>query len=193
MKLYVVCTHYNRLIEAILLSTLNVHLLCRKSKHILLNNSYLLPDLAPWWNLSGSNYPCREQFSMVTKCPSQWSSTVIGKKNSDSYLPQVVRHPGSGCTEVHDDATIASFFSYSRVNKIVLNVILPSIKYLGLRERNQTSTCLVNCQISAVGCFCKILSIHKKIFYVTAFIDSLQQKGISKYRTQRDRGRMQDF
>ena len=25
MKLYVVCTHYNRLIEAILMSTLNIH------------------------------------------------------------------------------------------------------------------------------------------------------------------------
>ena len=27
----------------------------------------LLPDLAPWLTLSGSNYPCVEQFSMVPK------------------------------------------------------------------------------------------------------------------------------
>ena len=32
MKLYVVCTHKNRLIEAILMSTLNKQLLCRESK-----------------------------------------------------------------------------------------------------------------------------------------------------------------
>ena len=30
-----------------------------------LNYRYLLPDLAPWLTLSGSNYPCLEQFSMA--------------------------------------------------------------------------------------------------------------------------------
>ena len=30
-KLYVVCTHYNRIEEAILMSTLNIQLLCRRS------------------------------------------------------------------------------------------------------------------------------------------------------------------
>ena len=32
MELYVVCTHWNRLIEAILMSTLNMQSLCRKPK-----------------------------------------------------------------------------------------------------------------------------------------------------------------
>ena len=32
IKLYVVCVHKNRLIEAILMSTLNIQLLCRQSK-----------------------------------------------------------------------------------------------------------------------------------------------------------------
>ena len=32
MELYVVCSHQNRLIEAILMSTLNIQSLCRKSK-----------------------------------------------------------------------------------------------------------------------------------------------------------------
>ena len=32
MDLYVVCTHQNRLIEAILMSALNIQSLCRKSK-----------------------------------------------------------------------------------------------------------------------------------------------------------------
>ena len=32
VKLYDVCTHYNCLIEAILMSTLNIQSLCRKSK-----------------------------------------------------------------------------------------------------------------------------------------------------------------
>ena len=49
-----------RLIEAILMSTPNIQLLWRKYR-------YLLPDLAPWLTLSGSNYPCLEQLSMVPK------------------------------------------------------------------------------------------------------------------------------
>ena len=32
-----------------------------------LNYRYLLSGLAPWLTLSGSNYPCLEQFSMVLK------------------------------------------------------------------------------------------------------------------------------
>ena len=32
-----------------------------------LNYRYLLPDLAPWLTLSGSNYLCLDQFSMVPK------------------------------------------------------------------------------------------------------------------------------
>ena len=32
-----------------------------------LNYRCLLPDLAPWLTISGSNYPCLELFSMVTK------------------------------------------------------------------------------------------------------------------------------
>ena len=34
---------------------------------ISLRYHYLLPDLEPWLTLSGSNYPCLEQFSMVPK------------------------------------------------------------------------------------------------------------------------------
>ena len=49
------------------MSTLNMQLLCRKSKNILLDYRYLPPDLAPWLTLSCSNYPCLEQFSMVPK------------------------------------------------------------------------------------------------------------------------------
>ena len=32
-----------------------------------LNYRYLIPHLAPWFTLSGSNYPCLEQFSMLPK------------------------------------------------------------------------------------------------------------------------------
>ena len=67
MTLYVFCTHWNRLIEAILMSTLNIKLLSRKSKTKSLNYRYLLPDLAPWLTLNGWNFPCLEQFSMVPK------------------------------------------------------------------------------------------------------------------------------
>ena len=43
----------------------------------LLNYHHLFPDLAPWLTLSGSNYSCLEQVSMVPRCSSHWSSTVL--------------------------------------------------------------------------------------------------------------------
>ena len=46
MKLYVVCSHLNHLTEVILMCTLNIQLLCKRSK-ISLNYRHLLPDLAP--------------------------------------------------------------------------------------------------------------------------------------------------
>ena len=49
------------------MSTLNIQLLCRKSRKKSQNYCYLLPDLAPCLTLSGSNYPWLEQFSMVPK------------------------------------------------------------------------------------------------------------------------------
>ena len=50
----------NRLIEAILMCTLNLPLLCTIEK-MLLNYRHLLPVLAPKLTLSGSNYPYLEQ------------------------------------------------------------------------------------------------------------------------------------
>ena len=47
MKLYVVCIHYNRLDEAILMSTLNIPLLYRISKKNSLNYRHFLPVQAP--------------------------------------------------------------------------------------------------------------------------------------------------
>ena len=67
IKVYVVCTHLNRLIEAILMSILNIQLLCRRSKKTFLYYSHLSPNLALWLTLSGSNYLCVEQISMVPK------------------------------------------------------------------------------------------------------------------------------
>ena len=45
--------------------TLNIQLLCRKSKKKSLNYRHLLLDLAPYLTLSDSNHPCLEQFSIV--------------------------------------------------------------------------------------------------------------------------------
>ena len=59
IKLYVVCTHKNRLVKAILMSAHNIPLLSRSSKKSL-NCRHLLPDLASWLTLSGSNYPYLE-------------------------------------------------------------------------------------------------------------------------------------
>ena len=38
-----------------------------KIENISINYRHLLPDLAPWLNLTGSNYPSLEQISMVQK------------------------------------------------------------------------------------------------------------------------------
>ena len=46
MELYVVLTHLNRLIEAILMSTLNIQLLCRKSKRF----PYVIAIYFPTWH-----------------------------------------------------------------------------------------------------------------------------------------------
>ena len=56
MKLYVV---------KILMSTLNIPILCRQLKNNSLNYRCLLPDLAPWLTLSGSSYLYLEQISMI--------------------------------------------------------------------------------------------------------------------------------
>ena len=48
------------------MSTLNIQLMCRKSKKVP-NYRHLLPDLAPLLTLSDSNHLCLEQFSMVPK------------------------------------------------------------------------------------------------------------------------------
>ena len=70
------------------MSTLNIQLLCRKSRKNSLNYCYLLPDLAPCLTLSGSNYPCLEQFSMVPKMfePLKFDCTIQIK------LSQVIKH-----------------------------------------------------------------------------------------------------
>ena len=46
MKLYVVGTHWNRLTEAVLMSTLNMPLINIKSPNTSLNNLHLPPNLA---------------------------------------------------------------------------------------------------------------------------------------------------
>ena len=49
------------------MSTLNIPFLYRRWKRFPLNYRHLLPGLASWLTLSGSNYPCLEQISMVPK------------------------------------------------------------------------------------------------------------------------------
>ena len=64
MKLYVVCTHKNRLIEAIDEHIQHTIIISKIGKTIL-NNIHLPPDLALWLTLSGSTYPYLEQISMI--------------------------------------------------------------------------------------------------------------------------------
>ena len=61
------CVLIRNIMEAVLMSTLNIPLLSRRSKTKSLNYRHLLPDLATWLTLSGSNYPYLEHISMVPK------------------------------------------------------------------------------------------------------------------------------
>ena len=67
MKLYVEGTHWNRLIEAILMSTLNIQLLYRRLKRFALIIHDLLNDVASGLTLNGSNYPYLKQIFMIPK------------------------------------------------------------------------------------------------------------------------------
>ena len=51
----------------ILMGTLNIPLLCRRSKKISLNYCHLLPNMTLWLTLSGSNNPYLEPFFLVLK------------------------------------------------------------------------------------------------------------------------------
>ena len=49
------------------MSTLNIQLFVENREKIPKLSLFASPDLAPCLTLSGSNYPCLEQFSMVPK------------------------------------------------------------------------------------------------------------------------------
>ena len=57
-------------------------IIVQKIENISLNYCYLLPDLAPWLTLSGSNYPCLE---WSQRCSSHWDFTVV----SEFYKTQI--------------------------------------------------------------------------------------------------------
>ena len=77
MKLYVDCS------EAILMNTLNIQLLYRRSKRFPLIIHHLLPDIAPGLILNGSYYPYLEQIFMVQKRfePSKFDCISITSKD----------------------------------------------------------------------------------------------------------------
>ena len=77
MQLYGMCTHQNRLIETILMSTRNISLFCWRSNNIAVNYRHLLPGLAPWLNLIGSNYPSLKQIPWSQRCSSHCSLTIV--------------------------------------------------------------------------------------------------------------------
>ena len=68
------------------MSTLHIQLLFRNSKNISLIYRYLLPDLAPWLTISGSNYPYLEQISMVPKMFVPLKFDCITKKQTRSTV-----------------------------------------------------------------------------------------------------------
>ena len=89
MKLCVVCTHKNRLIEAILMSTLSIQLLCRKSRKKSLNYRCLLPDLAPWLTSEARTTLVSNNFLWSQRCSSHWSSTVVFSWEMSSHTSSI--------------------------------------------------------------------------------------------------------
>ena len=57
-----------------------------------LNYRYLLPNQAPWLILSGSNYPCLEQFCMVPKMFEPSKFDCIYKRFRAFFLMDHVKH-----------------------------------------------------------------------------------------------------
>ena len=90
--LYVVCTHQNRFIEAILMSALNIQSLCCKSKGFPYINAI---SFLNWLTLSCSNYPYLEQISMGPKMfePLRFDymlSTLATSSGVSSHLKQTL-------------------------------------------------------------------------------------------------------
>ena len=74
-KLYVMLTHYNRLIETILMTTHSISLLYRWTKTSL-NYDHLLPDMAPWLTPEARTTHFSNKFPWYQRCSSHWGFTV---------------------------------------------------------------------------------------------------------------------
>ena len=85
MKLYAACTHKNCLMEAILMSTFNIQLLCRKSKIISpklslfdsWSDRYLIPHDQP--SVARTTH-ISNKCLLSQRCSSHWRSTVVSWK-----------------------------------------------------------------------------------------------------------------
>ena len=76
-------SQWNRVVGTILMSTLQTIIVYSIEK-ISLNYSYLLPDLAQWLTLSGSNYPYLEQISLL---PLQTKADTCEKNSHHENTP----------------------------------------------------------------------------------------------------------
>ena len=83
MELYVVCTHKNRLIEAILMSTLNTYNYC-------VEDLKEFPKLSPWRgdmiNPQGLELPIPRKISMVHRCSIQWGSSSVKPRVAINHI-----------------------------------------------------------------------------------------------------------
>ena len=137
MKLYVVCIHQNRLIEAILMSTLNIPLLCRRSKKLpLIIAKYVLelyhdqPSLTRTIHISN-------KFPWSQRCSSHWSSHVIVRFLLSDATFEVRRLFGSKCFAVWGMDTLLGE-AYS--DNLFLCVCVPSEVKMGLLLREIISS-----------------------------------------------------
>ena len=89
MKLYVVCAHYNRLNEVIVMSTRNIQLMCIKSTPPPSKLSLLASW--PWLTFSSSNYPCLEQCSMAPKMFKLLKFDCVSLHSRDTSWPYTPR------------------------------------------------------------------------------------------------------
>ena len=117
--MYAVCTHLNRLFEAILMSTHNIHLKYRTPKRYPTIISTVSPGVALIVTFRDSNYRCLEQIFMVPKGfePSKFDCNKVALTQNIMLLHHM------GCSERKEVASSGSKFVSLRVAPVLETIL----------------------------------------------------------------------
>ena len=111
----IVCTHYNRLDEAILMRTHNITYFHIKEKRKKYTRLIMTPDFALWFTLISSNCLRLENIFMVPKVFEPWKLYCIYLKkktttNRTTEIPMVISFNSSSC-RFESDAIVLFYTS----------------------------------------------------------------------------------